>query len=358
MSFLKGSVTGSRFQVKGGELGEEGADLSAAVAKLAEHSFHRPVVLGQGEDKYPQFGWCGGGHLNDDGFAEEKVVRGPFLSFAVLVTRQKIPADEVQARAAQELEAAALGRPIRPQDRRDAVRIARDAMAAEAEGTGRYLVRKMTPVVYDSERRHLWLHTSSHAVADGVAALWNVTFGGELAPIDLAHYLGDGSAPSGAIPEWLSEAEAPNGWGNLFAREVVRTAADETIPLDRSFDWPSEDAVVKLIPRRTLTMRCPLGVKGLDRFDHELPYKVPELADALREGKLPTTLGLDLVSPGSDGPVPFALTPHRLAVSGARLPKGAAKGREEAQLERLEAVRSFFDTIDGAAISYARKHLD
>jgi len=355
MSFLKGSLTCQRFNVEGGLLSKPDADLSEVVSSLAKRSFQNPVSLDGSE--YPKYGWCGGRDIADTLFTDEHLLRGPFVCFGLLVIREVIPQSDIAARARQELEAMALDRPIRPQDRRAAATAAKEQLQEEGRKTGQYLVRKVIPVVYDSEKRQLWLHSTSHTVAAGFQALVEVTLGSVATPIDVRSYIDADSVPTGETPEWLGEDEGANAWGNLFAAEVVKRGADQDVPLDTSFDWPSGDRMVKIVPRRTVTVRCPAGVKGLDRFDHELPYSVPEAGEAVRAGKLPTVLGMDLIYNGHDVPVPLSLVPHRLTVSGARLPKGEAKDRAEADMDRLTAIREMLDAVDGAVVSYAQKHL-
>jgi len=354
MGFLHGSVTGGRFAVAGGKMAASGADLSDLIGGLEAKSFRSPLKLVEGAD-YPQAGWCGGLDEADVDFDAAKVVRGPFLVFAMLVTKEQVPRSEVAARAREELAAMALGRPPRPKDRREAARAAEEALRREGRESGKYLKKKVYPVVYDSERRHLWVGAGSHTVIDAVVRLVADTFGDVVTPMDVAARVDD--EPAGVTPDWLGEDEGPNAWGNLFARDVVMTAADKTIPKDKSFVWPAVGGIsVTFIPRRTLTVRCPLGVKGTDRFDHELPYSVPELADAFRDGKLPTVIGLDILTPDEREPVPLTLCPHRMTVSGMRLSKGDVKDKAQAELARLERIRGLFDSLDGAVLSYVRQH--
>lgn len=354
MGFLKGAATCRRWAVEGGELAGDGLDLSEMIVRLSKRSFAKPLSLAEGGG-YPHYGWCGNADPEDGRFEDERMVRGPFVAFSLAVRKLSIPQSKIAARARQELEAMALDRPPRPQDRRDAARAAKESLAAEAAETGKYLKDTAVPVVYDSEHKKLWLGTHSHSVEAGFAALVSESFGSAVRAVDLTYHFG-ADGPPGGVPDWLGDGEAANGWGNVWAEAAVRRGADASVPPDASFGWRSGDRKVQLIPRRTLTVRCPLG-KGLDRFDHELPYSVPELADALRAGMLPTAMGLDFVGDlggGEDVLVPFSFVPHAMAVSGARIPKGEAKSRAEGELDRLYRTRNFLDLIDGAVLDYVR----
>lgn len=337
MPFKSGGVTARRFRVPA--RGEFGSD---DVAKLAEFGFWKKLQPDGKSDA--TFGWGAGDDVLDAEFLDEKQLRGDFVLCSFRVSQTRFPPEEVKARVRVEVDAllkegAKPGPKVKKEARENAL-----AWFAEAAKDGRYTKHSAIPVAWD-RAGEVWFGHTSHAHDAAFAWLFEKTFGVSPTAITAGALIPDGcDLPDVERPAWLDDGQAADGWGNRWAMWLLKecmTGRDE-FPHSRAMGVP--EMATAMVARR-LVMDCPRAERGKDSFAFECPATMPEVAQAVKQGKLPTAVGLELVAGGHFKAV---LDPAAWAVTGLALPpptdglKGAAL-----EVQRLEACRSFFAVLDG-----------
>lgn len=354
MAFISARVSFTRFKVGGTAPGQFGAD---HLEKLAERAIGKQRLAG-GDGV--EVGWTAGEHLLDTSFDLAKNVINDTLQFGLRIDSLKLPSDLLKAYTAIDLEALAAKNPSgRPSARqkREARDSARNRLETEARD-GRYLKRKVYPVLWDGLSNELLIAASSETVIDRLHTLFEQTFdiGFELLSSGpLAYRLAesrrqtrgvDDAEPSPFVPglspsrlEWILDDESKDYLGNEFLLWLWWTLENEsdTIRL-------TDKSEVTVMVSRSLALECPRGQTGRETIAHDAPTRLPEARRAIQSGKLPRKAGLILARQGSQ--YELSLSAENLAVSGAKLP-APEETEERARLdERVIQLRHLLETID------------
>jgi hypothetical protein len=367
MSFLSARVSFARFRISGEAPGTFGPD---DLQKLEENAIGKQrVAAADGVE----IGWTAGDHLLDTQFDLAKNVINDTLQFALRIDSLKLPSDLLRAYTAIDLRALAeknpSGRPSARQ-RREARDSARQRLEAEARD-GRFVRRKVYPVLWDGLSNELLVASTSEAVLDRLHVLFEQTFERSFEPLSsgpLAHRLAesrrqtrnvDDAEPSPFVPglspsrlEWILDDDSKDFLGNEFLLWLWFALENEsdTIRL-------SDNTEVTAMIARTLSLECPRGQTGRESIAHEAPNRLPEARRAIQSGKMPRKLGLVLDRQGSQ--YELAISAENLAVAGAKLP-APEETEERARLEeRVTQLRHLIETLDLLYDAFgARRHSD
>jgi len=367
MSFFSARLRFARFRLSGDTPGTFGPD---ELDQLAHHAIGKQrLAAGDGVE----VGWTAGEHLLDTEFDLAKNVIQDTLQFALRVDALQLPSDLLRAYTALDLRALAQknpsGRPSARQ-RREARESARQRLEAEARD-GRYVRRKVYPVLWDGLSNELLVSSTSQAVLDRLHRLFEQTFERSFEPLSagpLAYRLAesrqqtrgvDDAEPSPFLPglspmrlQWILDDDSKDYLGNEFLLWLWFTLENESDTLRLA-----DNSSVAVGITRTLALECPRGQTGREAITHDAPTRLPEARRAIQSGKLPRKLGLVLERQGSS--YELVLSAEDLAVSGAKLP-APEETEERARLEeRVTQLRHLIETLDLLYDAFgARRHSD
>ncbi len=363
MGFFSGRVTLARFRVKGA-----GPKLFRPehLERLQAHAIGRQrVASADGVEA----GWTAGDHVLDTDFALEKNVVNDALHFALRVDSTKLPSDLLRAYTQMEVDAAAKSNPsgsASAYQKREA-RAAALARLEEEARDGRFLRRKVFPVLWDAPSKELLIGTTSESVLDRLRTLFEHTFGvgferrgaGEQL-FRLAELRGqtrgvDDAEPSSFAPgvptkgvAWLPDEANRDFLGNEYLLWLWYQLDGESDAV-RLGDG-SEAAVLF---SRTLVLECPRGQTGRETITSDAPTRLPEARRAVQAGKLPRKAGLTVSR--HDQQYELTLHAESLAVSGARLPAPDSADERARLEERVNQVRHLLETLDLLYDAFAAK---
>jgi hypothetical protein len=353
MGFFTGRVSCSRFRASKSAPRMFGPEY---LEKLSESRIGKQrVATGDGS----QVGWIAGDHILDTKFDLAKNVINDTLQFAIRIDELKIPGDLYRAYYQVELEALASQNPsghASARQKREARQIAKDRLEQEAKD-GRYLRRKLIPVLWDGLSNEVLVGTTSSTVIDRLHVLFKQTFDRSLdflgsgrqafghAEVDGRQRAVDDATPTvfvhGQLEEiaWVADETNRDFLGNEFLLWLwyhVEHLSD-TIKL-------ADDSEVAIMLARTLVLECPRGQYGRESISSDGPTKLPEALRALQAGRLPRKVGLTLSR--HDNAYELTLQAETLAISSARLPN-AEEEEERARLdERVNQIRHLLETLD------------
>jgi hypothetical protein len=354
MGFFSGRLSFARFRVNGAAPGLFGA----------EH-LERLEAFGVGKTRTAssdgvEVGWTAGEHLLDTTFELAKNVVNDTLGFSLRVDANKIPADLLRAYAAIELKALASKNPSglpSARQRREAKDVARQRIEDEAKD-GRFLRRKLYPVLWDAQSNELLVGTTSATAIDRLHHLFEKTFGVGFEPLTagtlafrLAESRGqmrgvDDTSPSSFVPgltfaevAWSPDETSRDFLGNEFLLWLwyYLENEDDTLTL-------SDGSTVTAMMSNTLVLECPRGMTGKESISHEGPTRLPEARRAIQSGKLPRKAGLSMVR--HDTQYDLTLSAESFAVTGARLPAPEASEERARLEERVTQIRHLIETLD------------
>src|SRR5262249_45538306 len=126
-----------------------------------------------------EVGWAAGDHVLDTDFDLAKNIIEDTLHFCLRIDTQKLPAELLRAYTAVELKALAAANPSglpSARQKKEARANARDRLEDEARD-GRFLKRKLVPVLWDARSNELLVGTPSHPAADRLHTPFERTFG-------------------------------------------------------------------------------------------------------------------------------------------------------------------------------------
>lgn len=354
MGFFSGRVTALRLKVQGHA---PGMFDEAYLGKLQRNAIGKArVMAGDGVE----VGWTAGDHLLDTRFDLQKNIINETLHFALRVDQQKLPAELLRAYQAIELEARAAnnpsGRPSQRQ-RKEARQAARERLEDEARD-GRFLQRKVYPILWDGPSNELLVGATSMTVLDRLHALFQQTFGQTFEPLTAgrqAYQLAqvrqqtrgvDDASPSHFVAgsasdrlAWVPDDANRDFLGNEFLLWLwfQLDAANDTLTLG-----DGSQAAVMLA--KTLSLECPRGETGKETIASDGPTRLPEARRAIQAGKLPRKVGLIVVR--HDQQYDLTLQGETLGIGAARLP-AVEEAEERARLEeRVTQIRHLLETMD------------
>ncbi len=354
MGFFSGRVTCVRYRVQGHSPGTFGPE---HLEKLAANAIGKARVMsGDGVE----VGWTAGDHVLDLQFDLAKNIVNETLHFALRVDQQKIPGDLLKAYAQVELQALAAANPSgRPSARqkKEARQSAQDRLENEARD-GRFLKRKVIPVLWDSPSNELLLGSTSATAVDRCHTLFQQTFGQGFEPLSAgkqAFYLaqprqqtrGIDDAEVSAVVPGLSAAQV--AWS---PDEASRDFLGNEFLLWLWFQMDCENDVITLADgsqlavmlTRTLVLECPRAETGKETITSDGPTRLPEARRAIQAGKLPRKMGMILVR--HDQQYDLTFQGESLSISGARLPAPEAQDERARLEERVTQLRHLLETLD------------
>lgn len=352
MGFLKGSVSFTRFAVRGPRPTLDETALSVLAAHAAGRS---RVPSGDGVE----CGWVAGTHVLDTDFDWGKNVLDGCLLFGFRADTNKPPADVLRAYYEIDLKALAADNPSgfpSARQKREARESARDRLEGEAKD-GRYVKRKVVECLYDPAGELLFGSTAATHVTR-FHALFHQTFGltletvtaGRLASM-LAEAAGttrelDGAGPAPFVPgvspadvAWVPDAASRDFLGNEFLLWLWFQCDEGSATIGLA-----DGSEATAFFARSLTLDCPRGLTGAEAFRHEGPTRMPEALRGLQGGKLPRKAGLTLVR--HDAQASGTLLAEALGWSAVKLPPPEEESDAARRSARLEQVREFVRTGD------------
>jgi hypothetical protein len=354
MGFFSGRITFARYRVNGPSQRMFGPE---HLERLEAHAIGKQRVASADG---VEVGWTAGDHILDRSFSLEKNVVNDALHFCLRVDTVRIPSDLLRAYAVEELHTLAASNPSglpSARQKREARQTARERLEAEA-ADGRFLKRKVFPVLWDAPSNELLVGTTSAAAVDRLHTLFQHTFGFGFEPLGagrLAFRLAetrqqtrnvDDAAPAPFLPgvspsevAWLPDEASRDFLGNeylLWLWFMLDSDAD-TLTL-------GDGSEAALLLARTLVLECPRGQTGRESITSDGPTRLPEARRAIQAGKLPRKVGLTVVR--HDQQYELTLQAESLAVSGARLPAPEATEDRARLEERISQLRHLLETLD------------
>ena len=354
MGFFSGRVTFGRYRIKGASPGLFGPK---HLERLKKHAIGKQTIAAADG---VEAGWTAGAHLLDTSFELEKNIVNDALHFALRVDSRRLPADLLRAYTQIELEALAAGNPSgipSARQKREAREIAREKLEDEARD-GRFLKRKVYPLLWDALSNELLVGTTSVTALDRLHPLFEDTFGHGFEPLSAgpqAFRLSeprrqtrgiDDATPAPFVPgsspsevAWLPDENSRDFLGNEYLLWLwyMLDSDSDTIRL-------SDGSEAAVMLTRTLVLECPRGQTGRQSITSDGPTRLPEARRAIQAGKLPRKVGLTIVR--HDHQYELTLHAETLAVSGARLPAPEASEERARLEERITQLRHLLETLD------------
>jgi hypothetical protein len=354
MGFFSGRVTFARFRVNGPSPGLFGPE---HLKRLQANAIGKQkVVAADGVE----VGWTAGRHVLDTSFDLEKNVVNDTLHFCLRVDTTRIPSDLLRAYTHVELEALAAGNPSgipSALQKREARETARLQLGEEARD-GRFLRRKLCPLLWDAQSNELLVGTPAVTLLDRLHTLFEQTFGQGFEPFDagpqafrLAEPRGQARGVDDATPSpflagasssevaWILDETSRNFLGNEYLLWLWFMLDSESDALTLS---DGSEASVMLT--RTLVLECPRGQTGRETISSDSPTRLPEARRAIQSGKLPRKVGMTVVR--HDHQYDLTLQAETLAVSGGKLPAPEAVDERARLEERVTQLRHLVETLD------------
>jgi hypothetical protein len=354
MGFFSGRVTCMRFRVTGRsprQFGPEHLD------RLAAHAIGRQrIAAADGIES----GWIAGDHILDASFDLAKNVINDTLHFALRVDSVKIPSDLLRAYTQVELEAMAASNPSgipSARQKREARQAARERLENEARD-GRFLRRRMYPLLWDCDAHELLVGTTSVTALDRLRPLFEETFGAKFEALGAGRQAFrlaevreqtrgvEDVSPAAFVPgvspgelAWLPNESSRDFLGNEFLLWLwyVLESEGDTLTV-------SDGSEVTVMLARTLTLECPRGQTGKESITSDGPTLLPEARRAIQSGKLPRKVGITLVR--HDRQYELTLHAETLAITGARLPAPEGEDERVRLEERVTNLRHLLETLD------------
>ena len=287
-----------------------------------------------------------------------------------------IPGDLLQAYTQVELEGLAAenpsGHPSKKQ-RREARLLAKERLEQEAKD-GRFLRRRLVPVLWDGDSGELLFGSGSTGAVDRLHSLFKQTFdkrlewmGAGARAIEIAEPLELAGKVDFAMPTtfarshgdsldvaWIPDETNRDFLGNellLWLWHYSEHVSD-TVCITTNNTLKEEEIVFMLA--NSMTLDCPRGQAGNETIRSDAPGKLPEAIRAAQAGKLPRKAGLTLVR--HHKAYELTLQAETFAV-GVKLP-ACEEGDEQARrCERVDLIREFFQTLDLLYEAFLRRRL-
>jgi hypothetical protein len=354
MGFLSGRVTFTRFRVAPPGPGIFGPE---HLKSLSAHAAGKQRIASADGI---EIGWAAGDHILDTRFDLAKNIINESLVFALRVDSQKIPSDLQRAYFQIELEAllgANSDAKPSPRQKKEAKEAALARLEQEAKD-GRFVKRKLIPVLWDAKSNELLVGTTSATVVEQLHSLFERSFelGFEAVTAGrLAYRLSelrrqtrsvDDAAPSAFVPgfspgdiAWIPDEDSRDFLGNEFLLWLwyVLERDEGEIKL-------ADDSVATVLLSRSLTLECPRGQTGHETISSEGPTRLPESRRAIRAGKLPRKMGMTIVR--HDSQYDLSLQAETLAVGSARLPPPEEEQERQRQEARIDQIRHLIETLE------------
>lgn len=355
MPFLSGSLSFERFRVNQFEDGPFGQE---HIERMAENVAGRTETA---NEENVHLGFLGGDHLFDQDFDLAKNIIDDAVHFGVRVDTNQVPSVIKKAWLSMELAALSRenpgGKPTKSQ-RKEAKESVEQRCENEA-ATGKYRKFQQHALLWDCSRDLLYYGGTAGTGSGHCVDLLERVFGIECGHISAGVVAQDwardndryaemddvmpasfvtGEAFSGVA--WANEhSQSPDFLGNEFLLWLWWMLETETDTI-KTFDGIE----VTLMLAKTLSLECPIGESGKESISAECPVKLPEAMRAIQSGKLPRKTGMTLIREGQQ--FDLTLQAETFGISGARIHLDEDDD-DFGPEDRIEAVRTLSDTIDG-----------
>jgi hypothetical protein len=369
MNWLSGSVTVRRFAVDGPRprfFGGEHLDRLRAHAAGTQR-----IASADGVET----GWTGGESILDTTFTEGKNVWPDHLLFDLWTQTDRLPADLLKAYYVADLAALSRNNPSgypSSRQKREARESAKDRLWEQAKD-GRFLKRKIDPILWDAGRNEVYFGTTSDNAAARLCSLFGQTFGSDLTQVDLmARGLTPISAGTLAVsrhpeakserlsefvrgvtpdePKWSVDPDVPDFLGSEFLIWLWHIAEQDSDTLE----CPDGSEATFLFSGG-VRLGCPRG-QGDDVINSDSGIRTPEARAGLTVGKIPTKAALTVVRHADQ--FSFKIVAESLAITAAKLPAppddATGRARDE---HRLQAVRDLVETVEQMYFAFLDKRL-
>jgi hypothetical protein len=354
MGFFSGRVTFGRYRVNGPAPGMFGPE---HLERLQTHAIGKQKIAAADG---VEVGWTAGDHLLDTSFELEKNIVNDTLHFCLRIDTMRIPSDLLRAYTQIELQGLAAGNPSgipSARQKREARELAREKLEEEARD-GRFIKRKVYPLLWDALSNELLVGTTSVTAIDRLHTLFENTFGHGFEPLGAGSQAFrlceprqqtrgiDDATPAPFVPgsspsevAWILDENSRDFLGNEYLLWLwyMLDSDTDTIRL-------GDGSEVAVMLARTLVLECPRGQTGRESITSDGPTRLPEARRAIQAGKLPRKVGLTLVR--HDHQYELTLQAESLAVSGARLPAPEASDERARLEERITQLRHLMETLD------------
>jgi hypothetical protein len=354
MGFFFGRISFGRYRVQGRPPRQFGSE---HLKRLQVHAIGKQkIVAADGVE----VGWTAGDHLLDTSFDLAKNIVNDTLHFCLRIDTTRIPSDLLRAYTHIELQALAAGNPSgipSSRQKREARELAREKLEEEARD-GKFIKRKVYPLLWDALSNELLVGTTSVTAVDRLHTLFEDTFGHGFEPLTAgqqAFRLSEprrqtrgvddatlssfvpGSSPSEVA--WIVDESSRDFLGNEYILWLwyMLDSDSDTIAL-------GDGSEASVMLTRTLVLECPRGQTGRQSITSDGPTRLPEARSAIQAGKLPRKVGLTIVR--HDQQYELTLQAETLAVSGARLPAPEASEERARLEERIGQLRHQLETLD------------
>jgi hypothetical protein len=354
MGFFSGRVTFGRYRLKGPPPGMFGTE---HLERLQTHAIGKQkVATADGVEA----GWTAGDHLLDTAFDLEKNIVNDALHFCLRIDTMRLPNDLLKAYTQVELQGLAASNPSglpNARQKREARELAREKLEDEARD-GRFLKRKVYPLLWDAPSNELLVGTTSVTALDRLHTLFEDTFGHGFEPLGAGQQAFrlseprqqtrgvDDAVPAPFVPgaspsevAWILDENSRDFLGNEYLLWLwyMLDSESDSIPL-------SDGTEAAVMLARTLVLECPRGQTGRESITSDGPTRLPEARRAIQSGKMPRKVGLTVVR--HDSQYELTLQAETLAVNGARLPAPDASDERARLEERITQLRHLLETLD------------
>lgn len=366
MGFFSGRVSFMRFRVKGKSPNTFGPD---HLERLESRAIGKEKVA---SSDGIEAGWSAGGHLLDLRFDLAKNIVDDTLNFALRIDANKPPSDLLRAYTQIELDALAAENPsgIPSQRQKREARMAATEKLNQEASDGRFLKRKIFPVLWDAQSNELLVGTTSVTVHDRLNHLFEQTFGHKLEPLSagvLSHRMAQPRSQTRTVddaqltsfhkagnaskPQWIVDDNNRDFLGNelLVWLWYLQSQGNDSIKLE-------DGSEAAFMLARSLSLECPKGQDGKETITSDAPTRLPEAMRALQSGKLPRKSGLTLVR--HDQTYDLAISAEMFAVSGAKLPPTEAMEDRARLEERMGQIRHLIETLDLVLDAFGKMRCD
>src|SRR5262249_46738480 len=270
-----------RYRVKGSTPGVFGPK---HLQRLQAHVIgNQKIVSADGVEA----GWTAGDHLLDTRFDLAKNIVNDALHFCLRIDTRRITSCLLRAYTYIELQALASGNPSgipSARQKREARELAREKLEEEARD-GRFIKRKVYPLLWDALSNELLIGTTSVTAIDRLHTLFEDTFGHSFEPLSAGQQAFrlseprrqtravDDATPSPFVPgsspsevAWVLDENSRDFLGNEYLLWLwyMLDGGSDTIALD-----DESEAVVMLT--RTLVLECPRGQSGRQSITSDGP---------------------------------------------------------------------------------------
>jgi len=353
-----GSVSFRRYFISGAGP----ADVTDAfVTAVHDNAFGR---YGSASTDGTEVGWITPRHLFDTDITAERIAVGRFVSLAMRIDRNAVPAAVLKSYIHVEEDVAlqAGGREFLSKSERAQARETAQIRAEREAKNGAFRRIFAYPLLIDLDRQTVYFGNLGVGVNDKMMALFMDTFDCGLEPASadrLAYRLmqaaGGIEGVEHAKPSHLIRAPqgcegAPDdfdtGDRGFLGKEFLTWLWFKVDSDDGALRVSTGDEIAVMIDR-VLRLECDFAVTGTDVITADGPAALPEARAALTVGKQPTKMGL--IFGGRAGEFSLVLDGRRMTVSSMVLPPdedGADKDLHARRERRFEQIADAAELLD------------